>query len=91
MAIQRIVLIHPGELKIPKIKNIGVTAALVKAFPQDAEKVADNIEELKITPEKVIQDMENEILMDINEDVSRENENDSEEVKALERQESKDI
>ena len=91
MAIQRIVLIHPRELKVPKIEDNGVAAASVKAFPEDAEKVADDIKELRITPERVTQDINNEIPMNIDEDVLQEDENNSETGKALEREELKDI
>ena len=62
------------------MEDIDAAAALVKAFPEDTEKVADNIEELKIIPEKVTQDIKNEILIDIDEDVLQEDENGSEAV-----------
>ena len=52
------------------MEDIGVAA--MKAFPEDAEKVAKDIEMLKVNPEKVTQDsedIENEIPMDSKEDV----------------------
>ena len=64
MAVQRIVLIHPRELEIPKMEDICVAAVSLKAFPEGAKKVAKDIEKQKITPEKVSQDFE-----DIQEDV----------------------
>ena len=60
--------------------------------------MADNIEELKITPEKVIKNIKNEVPMDIDADVLQEDENGYESVcnqqdtgKALKKEESKDI
>ena len=94
MAVQRLVLIHPRELEIPKMEDIG--AVSLKAFLKDAEKVIEDIEKMKITSEKVTQDSENKILMDIEKNVSLDDENntdavcDQNTVKALVRQESSD-
>ena len=87
-------LIHPRELEIPKMEDVGVAA--IKAFPEDAEKLAEDIKKLKITLKKVTQDIANEILMDFKTDVSLDDKKESEAVgdqnfvKALVRQESSD-
>ena len=41
MAVQRLVLIHPRELEIPKVKDIDPTASL-KALSKDAKKVVQD-------------------------------------------------
>ena len=40
MAVQRLILIHPRELEIPTMKDID-PVAMMKALPEDSEKVQD--------------------------------------------------
>ena len=40
MAVQRLILIHPRELDIPTVKDID-PVAMMKALPEDSEKVQD--------------------------------------------------
>ena len=46
MVVQRLVLIHPRELEISKVKNIN-PATLMKALPEDAKKVVQDTESKK--------------------------------------------
>ena len=43
MAVQRLVLIHARELDIPTLKDIN-PVALMKAIPEDFEKIVENTE-----------------------------------------------
>ena len=62
MAIQRLVLIHPREFKIPTLKDI-YPIANMEALPEDSEKAQD------IEVEKVIEEeKENDVEDDISDD-----------------------
>ena len=51
MAVQRLFLIHPRELKIPTVEDID-HVAMMKALPEDSEKVQDAEVEKVIEEEK---------------------------------------
>ena len=51
MAVQRLVLIHPREFKIPTVKDIDPVANM-KALPEDSEKAQDAEVEKIIEEEK---------------------------------------
>ena len=51
MAVQRLVLIHPRELEIPKVKDIN-PAALMKVLSEDAKKVVQDAEVEKVADEE---------------------------------------
>ena len=51
MAVQRLVLIHPRELKIPTVKDIN-PVAMMKALPEDSEKVVQDAEVKKVAKEE---------------------------------------
>ena len=60
MAVQRLILIHPRELEIPTVEDID-PVTMIKALPEDSEKVQDAevekvIEEEKNNPEDVASD-----------------------------------
>ena len=50
MAVQRLVLIHPREFKIPTVKDIDPIANM-KALPEDSEKAQD-VEVKKVIKEE---------------------------------------
>ena len=62
MAIQRLVLIHPREFKIPTVKDIDPIANM-KALPEDSEKAQD-IEVKKVIKEEKEDDAEVDISND---------------------------
>ena len=51
MAVQRLILIHPRELKIPTVEDID-PVTMMKAPPEDSEKVQDAEVEKVIEEEK---------------------------------------
>ena len=50
MAVQRLVLTHPRELDIPTVKDIN-PVAMMKALPEDSEKVVQDAEVKKVVKE----------------------------------------
>ena len=54
MAVQRLVLIHPRELKIPTMEDIDPVANM-KALPEDSEKAQD------AEVEKIIEEEKNDV------------------------------
>ena len=62
MAVQRLVLIHPREFKIPTIKDINPIANM-KALPEDSEKAQD-IEVKKVIEEEKENDLEDYVSDD---------------------------
>ena len=51
MAVQRLILIHPRELDIPTVKDID-PVAMMKALPEDSEKVVQDAEVEKVAEEE---------------------------------------
>ena len=51
MAVQRLVLIHLREFEIPTMKDID-PVAMMKALPEDSEKVVQDAEVKKVAEEK---------------------------------------
>ena len=59
MAVQRLVLIHPREFKIPTVKDIDPIANM-KALPEDSEKAQD-VEVENIIEEERENDIEDDV------------------------------
>ena len=51
MAVQRLVLIHPRELKIPTLQDINPVTKM-KALPEDSKKVFQDAEVKKVAKEE---------------------------------------
>ena len=55
IAVQRLVLIHPRELEIPKVKDIDPVTSM-KALPEDAKKAVQDTERKKDIKEDALPD-----------------------------------